>query len=419
MLDDKIFSKIEILIQQKKYTNAEKIILDLLTEDSNNIQCLSFLAEVYLQQDKYEKAGKIIDTAICLSPDSSELFYTKSRIAIQQENIKEAEKNINQAIELDSYDADYFALLANIKLARKDFEKALDIANQALEIDAENLLAINTRSTALNKLNRSEESFETINRALHDDPNNAFTHANFAWALLENRNHKKALEHFKESLSIDPTFEYAQTGMLEALKATNPVYRMFLRYSFWMTNLTSKYQWGVIIAFLIITRVLNTLARNYETLQPYIIPIYVVFVLVSFSTWVINPISNLFLRFNKYGQFLLDKTEKMNSNFVAVSFLVFIFGITLYFVFSDEKMMTIAIYGFVMMLPFGNMFSSEKNKYLILISAITLAIVGLFAIGLTFSTGQIFNFMTIIFLFGFIGFQLIANFLIIKKIIKK
>lgn len=118
-----------------------------------------------------------------------------------------------------------------------------------MEIDAENLSALNARSTALNKLNRKEESFETIQDALREDPNDAYTHANYGWGLLEKGHHKEALDHFKEALANDPSFEYAQLGMLQAIKANNPIYRVFLKYSFWMSNLTAKYQWGVIIGF--------------------------------------------------------------------------------------------------------------------------------------------------------------------------
>lgn len=414
MAEDNRLSKVEILIQQKKYAAAEKILSDLLTEDVNNIDFLSLLAEVNLQQDKFDKADNIIDNAIGLSPDASHLFYIKSRIAIQQDKLNDAEKNINQAIELDPYDADYFALLANIKLGRKQFEEALEMANRALEIDAENLLALNTRSTALNKLNRSEESFETIEGALREDPNNAYTHANYGWGLLEKGDHKKALEHFKEALSNDPTFSYAQAGMLEALKATNPVYRIFLKYSFFMSNLTAKYQWGVIIGFYIGFKALRTIAENNEALRPYLIPLIITLALVAFSTWVIEPISNLFLRFNKYGQLLLNKKEKMSSNFVAVSLGVSLGGLLSYFLLSDEKMLTIAAYGFAMMLPLGTMFSPSKNKYGLLIYTITLAVVGLMAIGLTFSTGEMFNLMTTVFIFGFVAFQWVANYMLIK-----
>lgn len=415
MTEDKRLSKVEILIQQKKFTEAERILSDLLTEDSNNIHFLSLLAEANLQQDKFDNANNIIDNAIGLSPDASHLFYIKSRIAIQQDKLNEAEKHINQAIELDPYDADYFALLANIKLGRKQFNEALESANRALEIDAENLLALNTRSTALNKLNRSEESFKTIEGALREDPNNAYTHANYGWGLLEKGDHKKALEHFKEALSNDPTFEYAQSGMLEALKATNPIYRMFLKYAFWMSNLTAKYQWGVIIGFYLGFRALKTVARNNEALQPYLIPLIITLALIAFSTWIIAPISNLFLRFNKYGQLLLDKKEKMSSNLVAVSLGAFVVGLLLYFVLSDEKMLTITVFSFAMMLPLGTMFSPSKNKYGLFIYTIALAVIGLIAIGLTFSTGEMFNLMTVVFIFGFVAFQWIANYMLIKE----
>ncbi len=397
-------SKVEILIQQKKFSEAEKILTDLLSREPNNISFLYFLAEVYLQQDKFDEATRIIDSAIGQSPDTPHLFYIKSRIAIQQNKLNEAEKQINEAIRLDPYDADYMALLANIKLARKQFEEASEIASKALAIDSENILALNVRSTALNKLNRSEESFATIEGALREDPNNAYTHANYGWGLLEKGNHKKALEHFTEALKNDPNSSYAQAGMLQALKAANPVYRLFLKYAFWMSNLTAKYQWGVILGFFLILRVLNRVAANNETIEPYLTPVIIAFTLIIFSTWIITPVSNLFLRFNRYGQLLLSKKEKMSSNFVAGSLGIFITGLLLYFMLSDERF-----------LPFGVMFSPSKYKNSLLIYAVVMAFTGIAAIGLTFLTGVMFNMMTSVFMIGFFVFQWVANFLLIKE----
>src|SRR5690606_13738189 len=128
--------------------------------------------------------------------------------------------------------------------------------------------------------------------------------------------------HFKESLKNDPNFDYAQYGMMEALKATNPIYKLFLKYAFWMNNLTSKYQWAVIIGFYIGFRIIRSISENNEALQPFLTPLIIILALVAFSTWVITPIGNFFLRFNAYGKFLLDKDEKMSSNFVAASFLI-------------------------------------------------------------------------------------------------
>lgn len=415
MTDDPRLSKIEILIQQKKFSAAETALQDILSADPNNTHYIALLAEVSLQQDKFDVAGALISNAIGLEPDSPYLFYIKSRIAIQQDKLEEAEQDIEMSIKLDPYDADYHAVLANIKLIRKQYNEALDIADRALEIDAENIVALNTRSTALIKLNRKEESYATIEGALREDPNNAFTHANYGWGLLEKGDHIKALEHFRESLRNDPHHGYAQAGMLEAIKATNPVYRVFLRYGFWLGNLTAKYQWGVIIGFYLVSRILKTTAKNNPNLQPYLTPLIVVLALIAFSTWVINPISNLFLRFNKYGQLLLDKKEKMSSNFVALSFATFLIGIGLYFALSDQKMLTIAVFGFAMMLPFSVMFTASKPRNALLVYAMAMAAAGIYAIVQTFSSGELFNPMTTVFILGFVAFQWVANFLMIRE----
>lgn len=414
-MTDVRISKVEILLRQGKLDEAEQLLKELLSGDTNNILFLSLLAEVHLQQDKVDSARNIVGNAIALSPDSSHLFYIKSRIAIQQGSYDEAEQSIQHALELDPYDATYFAMFANIKLLRKQYEEALTLANKALEIDAENLLGLNTRSTALLKLNRSAESFATIEGALREEPNNAYTHANYGWGLLEKGEHKKALEHFRESLKNDPTFEYAQLGMMEALKASNAVYRLFLQYKFWMGNLRAKHQWGVIIGFVIGVRILRGIAKASETLQPYLIPFVILLSLVAFSTWILTPIGNLFLRFNPYGNFLLGKHEKMSANFVAVSFLIFFVGLLMFFVLADDRFLPVAAFGFAMMPPFSVMFSPSTPKHALFFYSVIMAAAGIASIGLTFSTGDVFNSMTFIFILGFVVFQWVANFLLIEE----
>jgi tetratricopeptide (TPR) repeat protein len=415
MTQDHKLEKVEILLNQKKYAEAENILIELLNQDPNNIGYLALLAEVNLQQDNYIKASEIINNSIGLSPDNSHLFYIKARINLHQQQYNEAEISIRQAISIEPDQADYHALLAHTQIGRKQFNEALASADTALEIDAENLLALNTRSTALLKLNRTDESFETINGALREDPNNSYTHANYGWGLLEKGDHQNALIHFKEALSKDPTSEYAQAGMIESLKASNVVYRLFLKYSFWMGNLTEKYQWGVLIGFFFVVRFLRTVAKSNEELEPYLTPLIIGLGLLAFSTWIINPIGNLFLRFNKYGQVLLSKSEKISSNFVAISFICFIIGVLLFFILSDERMLAIAVWGFTMMLPLGIMYSPSKNENALLIYTASLAIVGMLAVVLTFATGEMFNLMTIVYLIGFFAFQWVANYMIIKE----
>ncbi|OQP62835.1 hypothetical protein A3860_26345 [Niastella vici] len=407
-------SKVGILIQQKKYDAAEKILRQLLAQEPTNIHYLSLLAEINLQQDRLSQAESIVEDAIGLSPDTPHLYFIKSRVDIQKDKYDDAENSIRQAVELDPYTADYFAWWAHIKLGRKQFDESLRLANQALAVDPENLLGLNVRSTALIKLNRKNESFQTIEGALRYNPNDAYTHANYGWGLLEKGDHKKALKHFKEALKNDPNFEYAQRGMIEALKASNPVYRMFLKFSFWMGNLSAKYQWAFIVGLFVGTQALSRLADANPSLQPFLIPVVIVLALFAFSTWVIKPISNLFLRFNAYGKFLLNKKEKMSSNFVAISLVVLLSGLFMFIYSMQDKYLVVAIYGFAMMVLCGMMFWPSKYNSIMLYT-IAMAVFGLVAIWMAFTNNSATTIIIKAFIIAFVAFQWLANFLVIKR----
>lgn len=412
---DSLINRAELLMQQGRFGEAGDLLKDLLKQQPDNVHVLAMLSQVKLEEKDIKSAEEFINSAIGLSPDIDYLYFIKARVCLQQDQYDETENYLQRSIELNPEDADYFALWASVKLMRKKYKEALQLANKALEFDGENLLALNTRSTALLKLNREEDSFSTIEGALAHDPNNAYTHSNYGWGLLEKGDHKKALEHFKEALRNNPHLQHAQAGMGEALKARYLFYRLFLKYAFFMSNLTAKYQWGVIIGFYIITRILQSLAKNFEGLQPFLTPLIILVAFFAFSTWVITPLSNLFLLLNPYGKYLLDKDEKLSSNLVGISLLVCIAGITGYLFQSNLAWMVIAVFGFAMMVPLGSVFSSTMHRNKMIIYTMAMLLLGLAGIVLTFIKGDPFNIFNTLFIIGFVAFQWIANYLHIKQ----
>ncbi len=415
MAADLLINRAQILMRQSRFEEAGTILKDLLRQEPNNVYLLALLAQVELQQEHAARAEQLINSAIGLSPDTSYLYYIKARIALQNEQYNEAEKHLQQAISIDPGEADYFALMASVKLTRKQYAQALEMAEEALDRDAENILGANVRSTALLKLNRKDEFYQAMEGALAHDPNNAYTHANYGWGLLEKGDHEKALGHFREALKNDPHYAYAQGGMMEALKARYLFYRLFLRYSFFISNLTAKYQWVVIVGFYVVSRALNSLSENNPALQPFLMPVLIVMALFAFSTWVIAPLSNLFLRFNMYGKYLLDKREKMSSNFVAGSLLVCLGGLAGYLATDRSAWLIVALVGFAMMIPLGTMFSVKNHHPKLVIYASVMLLLGLLGIYTAFRQGDIYNTFTALFLFSFIAYQWIANFLRIRQ----
>lgn len=410
-MTEQLMERASLLFEQQRYKEAEKNIMEVLVIEPDNITGLNLLAEIKIQNEEYDDALTIINNAIGIVPDYDVLYYTKARILLNQNKIKLALEASKEALSLDPYDPNNHALLGLILNHNKQFEDALNAANEALEIDGSHILALNVRSTALLKLNRKEDSFSTIEGALNEDPNNSYTHANFGWGLLEKGETDKALVHFKESLKNDPNSEFAQAGMAEALKSKYLVYKWFLKYSFWMSNLTSKNQWAFIIGFYLVSRVLRSVSESNEALQPYLTPVLVLLAIFAFSTWIMHPLSNLLFRLNKFGKHLLTNDEIKSSNLVGISLLILFLGLLTMFL-NVNFGTALTVFGFTMMIPLSRFF--DKPTHFFLPYGIGLLIVGIIALVTVFTSDELFNSFTIIYLVGFIAFQWLANYFSIK-----
>lgn len=415
-MSDQLIQRAGLLLQQKKYKEAENILSGLFAEDPTNVSVIAMMCEVKIQMGQHQQALELVNSAIGIDPSVDYLFYKRAYVYIHLDKYDEAEKDLEQAIALDPYDANYFALFALLKLDRKKFAEASDLAAKALELDPENITALNARSTALLKLNRKEESFRTIEGALREDPDNAYTHANYGWGLLEKGSHKDALQHFSMALHKDPNLQLAQVGMAEALKAKYFIYRAFMKYYFWMGNLSAKYQWAFIIGLYAASRVLNYIATVNPAFSPYINPILICLMLFAFSTWIVTPLSNLFLRLNKYGRYLLKRDQILTSNFVGISTLLSLAGLALYAFTGEEFCVLMMLVGLTLMIPLGMMLSSTPKMNILLVGyTAVLALLGTLSIiasasGQSAGTGLLGTYFIALFIF-----QLLVNFVVIKR----
>jgi hypothetical protein len=340
-------------------------------------------------------------------------------VSLRKGNSKDAEKFLLSAISFDPHNADYFGAVSLIKLNDSKWEDALTYANRGLQADPENLVCLNSRSTALLKLDRKEESYQTIKEALHNDPHNSYTHANLGWGLLERGDHKKALESFREALKLDPENHHAKAGLVEALKARYGFYRIFLRYAFWIQNLKPTYQWIFVLGIYFGVRWLNSASETNPTLAMYAKPVIYLYILFALSTWIIDPLSNLFLRLNVYGRYALSRDQVKASNFAGAGALITLLGIAGVIIYGTTFMggfyQGVFMWGIGIMLLLGTMFNPTKpsKRRIAVILACGLVVIGLLSL-VTTATGGNGRGLWVIFLYGAVAYQWILNALTIK-----
>ena len=385
------------LINQSRYELAIKELQKALADDPDEPVAHALMAICLAEQKKFDQAYGAARQASTLAPDLPYAQYVMAYVRYCQELLPDAERAINNAIQLDPWDADHFALLAQIKFQQRKWREALEAAESGLEIEAEHLTCANLRAMALNRLGRQEEAGRALDDALAQDPENAFTHANQGWTALQRGEALKALEHFRESLRLDPTNDWARSGMVEALKSRYLIYRLILKYHFFMSRLSGRSQWFVLIGIYFVAKIV-----------PFLFIPYLLFVFLS---WTSGPVSNLMLRLNRYGRFLLTKEEIVASNIVGGLILTAVVS-TIIAVATWRAEAAIAAAGcFMMTIPVAGSFNIEKPKPrkfmfiytagmgFLLITGILLAALG----------SQLYLTLMPIFALGFMLFSWIAN----------
>lgn len=319
---DLLLERAKLLLEQGRVEDAIKNLKDALHEDPDNAEAMAVYARCYFQKRKFTEGMQLLQQAIRLDPQNSYYFYLLGFAHYRNNDNKVATAHLYRAIQLNPYGAEYYGLLAFVYLEEKEFETALAKADEGLAIDAENITCLNARSTAQNKLRRTDEAIATMENALAKDPDNEFTHATIGWNFLEKGKHKRATTHFREALRIAPNNHSAKAGLKEALKSKIPPYRWLLQFNFWIRNKGSRFRWIFIIAVLVGVRIIKELGdanKNFEGIALVVVGAYILFVATS---WIINPLANLFLLFHKDGKHALDSSEKWN----AIGFLFCIFS---------------------------------------------------------------------------------------------
>ncbi len=412
-------SHAEVLLSQGRFNQADDILKRLLATGYDGPELIKMIAVTKAGLGDYQAAEDLITTILSKHPDDPFVFYLLATIKGAKREYIDAKSMIDQAISMEPDSPDFFAYKASLQLQTKDYTDALQSANTALELDAENIDALNARASALIGLNKKDEAFQTINKSLATDPNNTDTHANMGWSMLHHGKSADALIHFKEALKNNPNNEYAKGGMLEAMKSKFPVYRYFLMLMLWLGKMKGGNQWAFIIGGYVVYRILITIAKKSESLQPFLIPIIAILFLFFISSWIFSPLMNLYLLTNTYGKFTLSEDQKQSARLVGISLSVGLICTTAYFLgVQNEGLLSTSLISFLMMIPLGSMNNPflEKNRKKLTYFTIIIVLFGMLDCTIAIYN-HTFTSQTYIlpFLISIIGYQWYANYVLIKE----
>ncbi len=419
-------AQVYVLLDAKRYRDAEVKLRGSLAREPRHVQARALLAYILYLQDRDAEAVREAEQTISLSPDNPTPHYYRALALLALDRDRDASAAIQEAIRLDPERASYHAVVSRIHARKKDWRRSLKAAEEGLRLDPENVPCRNLQARAQVHLGKEHEAEQAFEQALAQDPENPMTHANQGWALLRRGEHKQALVHFGESLRLDPTSDWARQGIVEALKARNPIYRFMLRYFLMMSSLTTAEQWGVLTLVSGGRRALTAAARAFPPLFIVVGPLLLLYFFFGVLTWTARPLFALVLRFDRFGRLALPREEIVASNWVgaclAIAGLSPLVGGALALAFRDAACLTafllLAAMALAMTVPVSAVFRARAGllRGVLGTGALLLGLLGLITFVSALIGGWAFALSgasLILFVAGWVLFPLITNLLII------
>lgn len=284
-----------LLYDTRRFKLAEEEFRLALVQQPTDAYAHGMLGLTLAAQGRFDEAIKETKECITLEPDNAWNHYAISFVYYHWGRYKEALAGIEEAIRLNPHSATYFGMAAEIYLMRDDWKKALELAELGLEVSPTNVDCLNCRAIAFSKLGKNREAEQCVDLALAKDPENDVSHANKASILFRQGKPKESAEHYREALRLNPNSKWARDGILEALKARNPLYYPFAFITLKLSDMDRR-------ASLIFALVLL-----------FIPPLRSLMFLFLITSLAARKFFNLLLLLDPFGKRILSEDERMST----------------------------------------------------------------------------------------------------------
>jgi len=309
---DARWKRATLLFDQGRWDMAIAELRGFLTQEPDHAPAHALLAHALVQHDELDAALDEARRAVAIDPELDFAHSTLANVLLHSGDLEGAVAAILRAIQLDPDDVDHRSGLAQIRCAQKRWSEALAAADAGLQLDPQDTDCLNLRSLALTKLGRASEATDSVDASLARDPDNAHTHQARGIAMLHRGDAKAALHHFQEALRRDPTLDGARAGLVEALKAKNPLYRLVLGWFLWLERFSGPRQIQIIIGLWLVARFGGRALRDagHTTSADIVTYSYLGFVLLTCCA---VPLFNLLLLVHPIGRHALERGARRDA----------------------------------------------------------------------------------------------------------
>ncbi|MEM1060066.1 MAG: tetratricopeptide repeat protein [Verrucomicrobiota bacterium] len=344
-----------LLIERRRFREALGLVEEGLADAPGDAWLHYQRALCFLGLEEPGPAREAVEAALGLEPNEAQFHSLRANILLGLNKKKEALAAAEETVRLAPDSADAHATLAGALCSLSRWERAEAAARRALELEPENAQAGTLLSHTLRLQGKSALNTEQIAGMLARDPEDSDTHAAAGWQHLQDGRREEAERHFLEALRLSPEDRFAREGLLNSFRARSPLYRVWLRYAFWMSRLSEGTQLALIFGAYFVANFIGG-------------PIFWVYIFWVLSSHLAPGVGNFIVLADSRARQALRRREVYDGLAVGGLFMLAIALAVACYALHSEYLYRLAIAAGVLALPASHVFLNRRPLWTILFS---------------------------------------------------
>ena len=380
----------------RRYKEAEAALRRALMFEPGNARAHAWLAfaleaqstTANPQPERLHEALREAKVAVASAPASILGYNALGWVSLALRRPDDALRAAAEILRIDPKSETGWELTSEGWIQKRDYSRALVAADAGLRTAPESLGLLTNRAQALILLDRMKEARQPLDAVLSLDPTRPSAHTLRGWLAIEQNDPVSALGFFRTALSLDPLSETARRGLLAALQARNPLYRLMVRYSLWASRFNNTESFIILSALASVNLILGGMARIFLPLYLIYLPWRMAYDFFVEFSWISDVLFVFVLRYSPTGRVILKKDEIAASNLFALSLLYFLVNLALGLLFWQWGYLGGMFLGLAMLLPAAVVYRMrEKTRTRRVIIAVLVGLMGVFGL---FAQGLLF-----------------------------
>jgi Flp pilus assembly protein TadD len=312
----------ELLLHQRRPQDAEEVLRDYMVGEPDDVAAHVLLTQSLLLQERPKAALESAERAVGLDPTWSHTHWVKGRVLLDLDERKGARLCAEQAIELEPEDPDNYGLSAQVYVSERNWKDAIVEAEHGLSLDPNHSLCRHLLSHSLTKSGKQGVARESLEAGLADNPMDPDAHVQLGFQSLHVGDTDRALEAFEEALRLDADHEGARDGLVESLKARNPIYSLILRGFLKLGSMPGNSALYLLVGFFVLHRVARSLGKSHPDWKVFLDPITWLYIAFAGITWFAESFFDVLLLCSRQGRMALAGNAKRRTYAFAAALAV-------------------------------------------------------------------------------------------------